>query len=283
MEREALLSILSGAFFGFTVWLVAAIASKISVCHIESERKAWWVLSAPVFAGMTVVVFLVGWALQEPDPADEWASGFIWILAAITLVAALRGLWRACLSAHTTEPTGAIATVGIARQKIIISSDYAEAASPEIMEAALTHEDAHRRAHDPFRIWLAQFVADLQWPIPGTQQRLQSWLHALEIQRDDDAVSTGVDPRVLAEAIVLAARQSNTSHSYQIANITGDGLGISYRVRRLLSLDARVRPQPYGAVRKAAVFAIGSCLGLALWLGNSYGEYILSLIPGIGK
>jgi len=284
MEREALLLILGSALFGLVVWLAAVLASKMTAHCAETERSAWWCLVSPVLIGLMVVSFLIGWALQEPDPADEWARSITFVVAGAMLVIAGRSLLRAWLTAHRRGYDElAIGTVGLLRSQVVISPDFAGSARPEVLAAALAHEAAHMHARDPLRIWLAQLLADLQWPIAGTQERLQRWLVSLELRRDDEALATGADPSALAEAILLAARQTAPTAAVQGAQVMGDGAGISHRVRRLLSRDIQPPPGHTTTFRFGIWLACSASFALPLWLGFAYGEAILTVLPGIGR
>src|SRR5690349_14216156 len=73
MERETLLGIMAAALFGAAVW-AAALVARAGVDAEADERLAWRRLVGPVFAGVCVLAFLIGWAMQEPDPSDERAG-----------------------------------------------------------------------------------------------------------------------------------------------------------------------------------------------------------------
>ncbi|NOZ87267.1 MAG: hypothetical protein GXP49_13570 [Deltaproteobacteria bacterium] len=282
MEREELLCLLSTALFGMAVWVAALALDKFPSRPVISERRAWWALVAPLFVGLMTTAFLAGWALQEPDPTDEWASGLTWAIAGWMSAGLIRALWRSWLAARTPRLENTpVATLGLFRHRIVVSPVFVEAAGPAVLAAALSHELAHKQAHDPVRIWLAQFFADLQWPVPGTAKRLRTWLLALEMRRDDEAVANGAGPMTLAEAIILAARLGN-NFSIPRARAAGSSREISARVQRLIEAkDPVLHRDRARASHLTAPGALVICLGTSLWLGFIYGERLLAFFPGI--
>lgn len=228
MEREDLLVVLSFAIFAFAVTVGASLSAWLSPGRFPlDERKAWWSLVAPVAVGLTGVCFAVGWALQEPDPANEGPNSFIWVAGAWTIAVLARSLWRGfrTIRANRTmdELSAPIVTFGIFRRSTVVSRSFREEAAPAVLQAALAHERAHARGYDPLRILVARFVADMQWPFSVASRRLKAWQTALEVRRDRDAVVGGADATALAEAIVLAARLQTTHAQRLGAEAAGDG------------------------------------------------------------
>ena len=177
--------------FGSAIWMTAsgsAAASETNTKNVLSEPAAWRTLVGPAVVGGLFFAFMVGWALQETNPADELVPTSLAVPATVVGAVVLRALVRAVRSA-LAAPTAAtpIATVGLIRARAVVSDAFRERASPEVLAAALAHEAAHIRGRDPLRIWIAQFIADLQWPIPKAQLRLHRWALALELRRDDEA------------------------------------------------------------------------------------------------
>jgi len=281
MERETLLLILTCAFFAATMWLGALVATRTTLPCTGSEHCAWRRLVAPVFIGLLPVFFLLGWALREPDPTKDWPNWKSILLAAVTAFIGLRALWRAWSALASTRRTKApIATVGIFHSRILVSTRFARMASPAVLSAARAHESAHIRARDPLRIWLGQFLADLQWPLPDAHKRFRAWLYALELRRDDEAIAMGANPSALAEAILLVVRiGAPTAH--QGAQVTGDGFRLISRIRRLLSGDI----QPSSKTRSPAKLGIWILCALSfavtLWLGFAHGQSLVPLLPGV--
>jgi len=286
MEREALLVIVASALFGVVVWFLALPVGRLwpRASEPEPEPLAWWRLVFPLFAGFVVLAFLLGWAFQAPDPADKRAGIAFHLLAVFTLVTVMRAIVRS-LSALRSNACArfSVGTIGLLTPRIVVSEEFRRMAPATVLLAALGHEAAHARGRDPLRIWLAQLAADLQWPIPGTGQRLSAWLLALEVQRDDEAVANGASPEDLAEAILTAARLHCAPTTRLHAGATGSGEGIAWRVRRLLSLEAHRGStfSPRG-VRGIRIICFVLVVG-AVWLGLAYGDAALGALPGMGQ
>ena len=277
MDPEAVLVIVAAALFGVVVWLVALAMGRAQ--HRALEHRAWWRLVFPLFSGLVMIAFLVGWAIQEPDPADERVGLALGLVAVVTGLITLRAIVRSVtalrLSSDAQVPLG---TVGFVKPRVIVSEALRRIASREILAAGLAHEAAHVEHRDPLRIWVAQLAADLQWPIPGTARRFSAWLLALEAQRDDEAVASGVAPEDLAEAILIAARLQRGA-PVTAANVLGAGDGIAWRVRRLLATDRSVVPVSHAAAMWISCTAV---VIAAVGLGISYGDAVVGSLPGIG-
>lgn len=242
-------------------------------------EATWRKLTAPLFLGMLGVAFVVGWAIQEPDPADEWVSYELIALAALVAAVLLRACVRAArsaLAAHrSTIPIG---TVGLLRCRTVVSPEFANAASSEVLTAALAHEAAHARGRDPIRLLLAQFAADLQFPLPQARQQYRDFVHLLEVRRDDEAVARGACPVALAEGILLAAKLTHRTADPTCVRITGGGDRLAQRVRRLLDPTAPgQRPAPS---RNTGCWFLAQLI-VAAALGGLQGEAVLRLIPGV--
>jgi len=282
MEREMLLSILATALFGVMVWLAAALTSRVRARSLESLSRASFDLLLPVLLGLMAVAFCVGWALREPDPTDEWATRPIFALAGLSLLAALRALWRAIGAWRVSPGDVPIATMGLWRPRVVVSPAFSEAASEDVLRAALAHEEAHRVARDPLRIGGAQLLTDLQWPIPGARRRFRAWLYALELRRDEEALARGAQAHALAEAILLAARLTTGARGI-VAQARGDGAGLERRVRRLMERahDGPIdSPLPHTLWRPLGALAVS--LTASLSLGVVYGEAVLGWLLRVG-
>ena len=156
-----------------------------------------------------------------------------------------------------------------------------------MIRAALAHERAHASNRDPLRIWLAQLITDLQWPWPGAQRRLDAWLDALELARDDEARANGADGAELAAAVLASVRYlSRVAPQERLllngtqpvhARLIGDSRALRERVSRLLAPrqelgggDSRLT----GVARHAEAL-LASALLTILMLGIVLGERVL--------
>src|SRR5215470_6680677 len=236
MEREYCLSLLIALVGGTTLlacgWCPVADARARSARALE--RITWWRLWLPVAPALAVASAFCGWALLEPDPIPEGMPVSLILMSIPFLMlfarALVRGGWA--LIANPGDP--GTATVGLLRPWIVFSPRLAKTLDDRQIEAALEHERAHARHWDPLRIWLVQLVTDLQWPWPQALQRMQQWLIALELARDEEARVAGIDGTDLAEAIIASARFcQNASQSAQAA-LTGQPTALKERITCLL-------------------------------------------------
>jgi hypothetical protein len=216
---------------GFGWWPVAHLQSRSAR---RLENITWRRIWLPVVPALTVAAALCGWALVEPDPVPERVP---WSLMLMTLPFALlfaRAAFRSGCALLAIQVDPATATVGILRPWIVFSPHLAKRLSDRQVEAALEHERAHARHRDPLRIWLAQLAADLQWPWPQAQKRLQQWLTTLEPARDEEARVAGTDGADLAEVILASARFARRANLSMQAALIGEPSRLKERIQRLL-------------------------------------------------
>jgi Zn-dependent protease with chaperone function len=279
MDRELVFAILAPALCGAA--LMAAgwwwpTGSRQAGAQ-ESEPRMWWRIWLPFGPAVLVFAVLCGWLLVEPRDAEPAPRALI--LAALPFAFIfLRAGWRAARSISITRARYTIATVGLFRPRIILSSSFADALDKPALAAALEHERAHLRHRDPLRIWLAQLAAELQWPAPAAAARLQAWKGALEIARDDEARLHGAAGPDLAAAILTSLRVSQTIPHEATARLA-DETFVKQRVTRLLQpLETQPRPE-----RSLAPILIVASLAIpvAILLGIEFGERLIgSLLTG---
>lgn len=267
MDREYCLSFLIALVGGTT--LLTSAWWPIADVHIRSarglEKIMWRRLWLPVAPALAVASALCGWALIEPDPIPEGVPISLMLMSVPFVLllarAAVRGGW-----ALITDPGDpGTATVGLLRPWIVFSPRLAKKLDDRQIEAALEHERAHARHRDPLRIWLAQLVTDLQWPWPQARERMQRWLMALELARDEEARAAGIEGTDLAEAIIASARFCQSANLSTRATLTGQGAALKERIARLLdpTLYAAIRNKPRRAY--AAPFSHSSRLACWRW------------------
>ena len=273
MERECFLSILMTLLGGVMIlacgWWPAREARGGSARHLE--RLRWQQIWLPLVPALIIAAWLCGWALAEPDPTPEKVSILV-ILASMPFAlvfgrAAIRAGWS--LVRHEGER--GIATVGLLRPSIIFSPQLAKALDDRAIEAALEHESAHARHYDPLRIWLAQLATDLRWPWPQAQDRFAQWMMALELARDEEARSAGVDGSDLADAILASLRFRHSVIPFSSAALTGEPTALKERIARLLdplpNCSEEGRPSAW-----VVVSALATSLLLSVALGLVFGE-----------
>jgi hypothetical protein len=271
MDREYCLSFLIALVGGPT--LLACAWWRFADARLPSarclEKIAWRAIWLPISPALAIASALCGWALVEPDPIPEGMPISL-ILLSVPFVlllarAAVRGGW-----ALITDPGDpGTATVGLLRPWIVFSPRLAKSLDDQQIEAALEHERAHARHRDPLRIWLAQLVTDLQWPWPQARERMQRWLIALELARDEEAHSAGTEGTDLAEAIITSARFCQNANPSTQATLTGQGAALKERIARLLDpLCADSEPTHV----RSPLFALLPTSMLALVVGLIFGE-----------
>lgn len=238
------------------------------------ESSHWAALWRPALLPALASAALVGWALREPERAESLRGGHLLAIIPFGFIVA-RAALRAVLSlvrARTRTPAPA-STVGILRPRVLVDECFMERLDEDERFAVLAHERAHARSHDPLRIWLAQIVTDLQWPLSGAARRYTTWREALELARDDDARRDGADGPALARAIVIGARLARGGGSVAAAPLTS-GAALRLRVERLL--QPQVRPSAPPRARAAPVVVL---LLIGTAVGGAYvGEELVSAI-----
>lgn len=284
MNPDVLFFAISAALSSLAVVLFAsALSVVLPRKHLLSEQRAWWILVSPLLPGAMVVAFLAGWATQEPDPANEWITNGLWGMAGISIAVILRAVVRSAIALRAAKSTNLpMATVGIFRSRTLVSETFRRSVSQRALKAALLHEIVHAKRRDPLRIWVGQFLRDLQWPAPGVRRRFDNWLLALEMQRDREAISDGASPLDLAEAVVAAARAvSQTTRAERCAaGLTDGGHEVALRVRRLIHPSSL--PSPTQQCRRFHKLSALTALLLAFAaLGYTVGDSLLWLVPGV--
>lgn len=297
MERESLLFILIVLLGGvalqpFVWWPSARLAD---LPPMELERASWRRLWYPVVPTLLVAAWLCGWALRQPDPVrdpvDLWVLSAVWApFALIFARAAARAVW-----ALLRNPIDrGVSTIGLFQPQVVFPPFLAKQLEDGVIRAALAHERAHALHRDPLRIWLAQLVTDLQWPWPRAARRLEVWLEALELARDDEARAEGAEGADIAAAVLesvrylertTAARSPARLTGTQLAHarLIGDPAALRQRVSRLLA----PLPQPphgtsaaLGLLEHAGLLLIPLLLA-AFVLGALYGERLIRPLLGM--
>lgn len=250
MERESLLAILIVLLGGLALQPLAwwPVVEPGSLSPGELERRGWRRLWYPAVPALVVAAGLCGWALRQPDPVRDpvgrWVLAAAWLpFGLIFLRAAARAVW----SLLRRPIDCGVATVGLIQPQVVFSPFLAKQLEDGVIRAALAHERAHALHRDPLRIWVAQLLTDLQWPWPWAGRRLEAWLEALELARDDEARADGAEGADLAAAVLgsvrylerIAAptqsrmRLSGTQLAH--ARLIGDPGALRKRVSRLLA------------------------------------------------
>lgn len=272
----------------------------------ELERRAWRRIWAPLWPCLGVLAFLFGWAIHEPEGGAQALPvlAFLFALpfALLAVRAALRAVRSAAAAAKVARAKPLAVTVGLWRPRTLISPILRDALDAAALRAVREHEAAHARHRDPLRVWLAQLVTDLQWPVPAARRRFASWRVALELARDDEARSRGVDGGDLAAGLLAVARLGTVAGAEAQLESSSEepvpaGVGLSadiashafaQRVSRLLvgeqlgsaALARQLNEVPRaGLLRRAALQT--TLLTALIALGYSYGNWVVAGISGV--
>jgi len=280
MEREFLLTVLTILLGGLALQLVGGWIST----HVRSrsghefEHAAWLRLWRPLAAALVVVAWLCGWALSQPDPVPHHVGPLVFIVCAPFALIGIRAVVRAGWSLLASTRGLGIATVGLIYPRIVVAPELAALLDERALRAALAHERAHVRHWDPLRIWIAQFVTDLQWPWASARRRFETWLAVLEHARDDEARAQGIDGSDLAAALVASIRFHRNIRAGVCAQLTGhDRSVLEQRVDRLLRpLDTAPKRTTPTALQLTLFLMLALLAALAL--GRVYGEQVVDLL-----
>jgi Zn-dependent protease with chaperone function len=282
MERERLLTVLTILLGGVVLQVICAWLSARSGMKrgTELERAAWLRLWWPVAPAVVVTAWLCGWALSEPDPVPGRVGPLLFIVCAPFVLIGIRAILRAGWSLFDRPEQFGIATTGLIRPYIVFAPELARLMDERALQAALAHERAHVRHLDPLRIWIAQFVTDLQWPWSSAQSRFERWLAALEHARDDEARAEGIEGADLAAALVVSVRFNRNITAAACARLTGDRSTLEERVARLLQPLASA-PKDKMPTPLQVVLRLVLALVVALTLGAVYGERVVGALLAI--
>jgi hypothetical protein len=277
MERESLLTVLMILLGGVALQLIAAGLATATGSRTkrfcEPERLAWLRLWRPLIPAVLVAACLCGWALSQPDPVPDRVGPLLFIVCAPFGLIGVRALLRAGWALLRHPKDLGIATTGLIRPRIVVAPELARALDERALGAALAHERAHVRHRDPLRIWIAQFVTDLQWPWSSAQRRLDEWLTVLEHARDDEARAAGVDGADLAAALVASVRFHRHRTEGICAQLIDDRSALEERVARLLQPVASPTDNTPTALQLAVLLTLAVTAALAL--GICYGERLV--------
>jgi hypothetical protein len=209
---------------------------------LRPQSAARWLLALRL-APAGLAILLVGgvcvpsYLWLEPQSAVE-SVGLACIVAsfcgiaicALSVTRAIRAMVR------STRYRPHLALAGIVRPRLIISPDVVRALTPQELDAALRHEEAHQIARDNLKR-LVVLLAPGLFPAFGGFGRLErAWSQSAEWAADDFAVA-GDERRSLslASAIVRVARLSKAPEpALCITSLVGDHSDLSARVDRLL-------------------------------------------------
>jgi len=282
VDREYVLTALAFAVCGPTMFAAGALLRRAATPDVSTsarplERAAWMRVVLPFLLGVVAFAALMGWWALEPEPSEPVPRIVFLMVGTVALVwlrALARAVWALLRSARP-----AAGTVGLLRPRVVFSESYRAAVDGDAVRAAREHEQAHARHHDPLRLWVAQLLTDLQWPLPAARRRFDGWREALELARDEEARERGADGADLAAAVLEAARLQGPS-SPAVAPLGEHSVELERRIARLLA----PLPGSNGELRHPARIAIlfVLCAATAACAGAIQGEAIVRSLFGAG-
>ncbi len=271
MDRDEVAIVLSIIVSGILVWLTGALVPKSIT---DDETRAWRRVWLPALPASFPVAVLFGWALVDPEASQAIHLSRWFFLIPIAVIWGRAGI-RGCRSV-LAHKTGYAHAAGLLFPRIFVSDAFRRALTPGELTAVLAHEESHVRHRDPLRMLVGQWLTDLQWPLPQAERRRRTWLHALELTRDDEAIfARGADPVDLASALVKGA-QLGSAPSAGVASLVDNDVLLEVRVVRLLN---GLRPTaarshsfvPLSGLLLIAAFAFGALASnpLIVWIAGA--------------
>lgn len=150
------------------------------------------------------------------------------------------------------------AVVGLARQKIVLSTALADTLPPSLLRIVLAHETSHVRRHDGFWRLVVSLLSVAHLPVVRAQL-LGDLALAAERACDEHAAQVSGDRLSVAQAILLVERMlSDRVPLLPLAPGFG-GSDVPARIEALLEPPRRARPW---VMRTVLVAAIGAPLAL---------------------
>ncbi|HZS55849.1 MAG TPA: M56 family metallopeptidase [Bryobacteraceae bacterium] len=271
-DVRLLLQCLSSFFFAHLLFSLAIlILMPLALWCAERIRPvlgAWLLIAlrvAPVLVAIyaALAVALPSYLRLESETGVErvgpWAICFaalaigIWIRPTFRTIVAIRrssrflSILRGVIEPSKIGPNGIwifkeetprVVVAGLLRPRVLLSESALRILSPEELEVALLHEQAHQRSRDNIKRLLLLLVPDslpfvsFMGPLDKTCKRLIEWAA-------DDYAAAGNNRRsiALARALVRFARYQTRSSDCMLAtSLVDDTSDLAVRVERLLGL-----------------------------------------------
>lgn len=279
MDRELLFLVLLLVFAGPLAWISGAVSPRVPL-HASgrmSERLRWRALWRPVLPPCAALAALSGWVVEEPEQAESVHHAYLAIAVPVAFVW-LRAAGRAVLAlVCARRAQGPAVVVGVLGPTVRVDVAFLRQLDGDERGAVIAHEEAHARRRDPLRIWLAQIVSDLQWPMPGARIRYAEWQAALELARDEEARLEGADGAALASAVLKSLRRKPRVEG-AIATLGGSEADLIERLRRNLEAHVAVDSPPARSTTARSVALVATLLAAAFAVGLLGGEVVVTLM-----
>ncbi len=192
---------------------------------------------APVHEGAHIILAL-GLAYASWDRVRAWLrmrrvlrtlDANIPVADSVAIAADRAGVSRSLIRVVPGLPNPAF-TAGFWRPLIYVAESLQRELSVEQLSAVLSHELAHVRRRDPFRLSVLRFFARTLFWLPAFERLSDDLADEAEITADDAAA--GDQPLVLASAILAVAAHSGSPSLLGTAGFTRRDI-LERRIRRL--------------------------------------------------
>jgi beta-lactamase regulating signal transducer with metallopeptidase domain len=219
-----------------------------------------------------VAVFCVPSYLRfEPPSASEEVGAACVIAAMCGILMAGYAMFRAARALRASRKyqiAEGIALAGIVRPRLLISERARRELSDEQLDAALAHEQAHRRSMDNLKRLLILLAPAL---LPASRAVEKAWVRCAEHAADDRAVNGDPGRAVaLAEALVAVARMQTKAPAL-IATLIDAEDDLTSRVERLLAPRTTIAPRS-----QAWLWSVpAAALALAMMPGTMHAVHTL--------
>jgi Zn-dependent protease with chaperone function len=243
---------------GFGAVLVLCIPSYLWLEPLSIPERVGWVCFALVLLAVATVT-------------NSFARGVRALIASVRF----NGTWQkagrqAQLPADRSnaviveKEAPLLALAGVFQPRLFISQSVLRALTPEELDVALEHENAHRSSRDNLKRLLLLLAPNSIPFVPGFSLLERSWAKLSEWAADDEAVKGDSNRALsLATALLRVARLgAGPRLSFLHTSLVAGDHDLSVRVERLLRLEVRgaepARRGPYLALGGVLCFAVGA-------------------------
>lgn len=193
--------------------------------------------------------------LFEPRATTEQISPVCVMAAILGIATCVSGLWRGALAAMRSarylrrrgpDDLPLFVLAGVLRSRLIVAPAVREALTDEEFDAAVRHEEAHRRAKDNLKRLLILLAPDIFPAFRGFRTLDAGWRRLAEWAADDFAAA-GSPKRALAlaSALVRVGRFRAAVPALPLStSLLADGDDLRIRVERLTGNRADYQPFP---------------------------------------
>jgi Zn-dependent protease with chaperone function len=243
---------------GLTAVLALCVPSYLWLEPASTPERVGWVCLALVL--LAVATLTAG--LARGGHALVVSLRFHWTWQQVGRLAHLPGEHSDAVIVEKETPLLALA--GVFRPRLFISDGVLRALTPEELDVALQHENAHRFSRDNLKRLLLVLTPNSFPFFAGFSLLEQTWAKLSEWAADDEAVQGDSNRALsLAAALLRVARMGAPPPlSFLHTSLVACDGDLSARVNRLL----RIEPLPEIPASPKPFFAIGTGLGMAIFI-----------------